>query len=318
MRWLTNLIGNAATTGDKILLTLAVIGAITISRVIIVVAVTSVRRESQNRASFWTHQIINLAALVAVIAGVMLIWFDDPSRLGTGLGFVSAGLAIAAQRAVTAFAGYLVILTGKSYKVGDRIKMGPVQGDVIALGFLQTRILEMGQPANVNAQEPPGMWVRARQYSGRIVTVTNDKVFDEAVYNFTREFPFLWDELTIPIPYSGNHERAEQILLDAAREATMEFVEQARAPRERLEQHYAIELDHLEPRAYWGLTDNWLEVNVRFLCAEHGVLGVKDRMARHILREFQAAGIEVASGTYEIVGVPPIRIQQEPPHPEPK
>jgi small-conductance mechanosensitive channel len=48
----------------------------------------------------------------------------------------------AAQRAVTAFAGYLVIMRGKTFTVGDRIKMGGVRGDVIALGFLRTRILE--------------------------------------------------------------------------------------------------------------------------------------------------------------------------------
>src|SRR4051812_37581242 len=109
------------------------------------------------------------------------------------IGFVVAGLTISAQRVVTAFAGYLVIRRSGVFVIGDRIKMGNVQGDVIELGFLQTRIMEMGQPPMVSEQEEPGMWVRARQYSGRIVTVTNDKVFDEAVYNFTRDFPYLWE-----------------------------------------------------------------------------------------------------------------------------
>jgi small-conductance mechanosensitive channel len=230
-------------------------------------------------------------------------------------GFVTAGLAIAAQRAVTAFFGYLIIIRGQTFTVGDRIKMGGVRGDVIALGFLQTRILEMGQPPDVNEQEQPGMWVRARQFSGRIVTVTNDKVFDDAVYNFTREFPFIWEEITIPIPYRGDHAAAERIMLQAAREATAEFVHDSRGSRATFQNRYNVQLDAQEPHVYCRLTDNWIEFTVRFLVSEHGVREVKDRMSRQILREFEAAKIEVASGTYEIVGVPPIRVVHEPPRP---
>ena len=34
------------------------------------------------------------------------------------------------------------------------------------------------------------MWVQSRQHTGRIVTVANSKIFDEPVYNYTRNFPF--------------------------------------------------------------------------------------------------------------------------------
>ncbi len=43
-------------------------------------------------------------------------------------------------------AGYMVILRGKTFNVGDRIVMGGVRGDMIALDFMQTTIMEMGQP----------------------------------------------------------------------------------------------------------------------------------------------------------------------------
>jgi small-conductance mechanosensitive channel len=86
----------------------------------------------------------------------------------------------------------------------------------------------MGQPPEVNAQEQPGMWVRDRQFTGRIATVTNDKIFDEAVFNFTREFPFIWEEVTVLLPLDAKRGAAERILLDAAREATSVFAAQAR------------------------------------------------------------------------------------------
>ena len=99
------------------------------------------------------------------------------------------------QRVITAVAGYFVILRGKTFNVGDRIVMGGVRGDVIDFSFMQTRIMEMGQPPKVERNTDPAMWVRSRQFTGRIVTVTNDKIFDEPVYNYTREFPYIWEEI---------------------------------------------------------------------------------------------------------------------------
>jgi hypothetical protein len=69
--------------------------------------------------------------------------------------------------------------------------------------FAHARDMEMGQPPSVQRADP-AMWVRSRQFTGRIVTVTNDKVFDEPVYNYPREFPFIWEEMTLPIPCRAN------------------------------------------------------------------------------------------------------------------
>jgi small-conductance mechanosensitive channel len=310
------LVGVSQDTLTKLILTIATIAAVLLVRTLLVGIIRlATGSHPGNRVAFWTRQGASLASFALIVLGLASIWFDDPARLSTVAGLLTAGLAIAAQRAVTAFAGYLVIMRGKTFTVGDRIKMGGVRGDVIALGFLQTRILEMGQPPDVNEQETPGMWVRARQYSGRVVTVTNDKIFDEAVYNFTREFPYIWEEITIPIPYRGDRVQAERIMLEAARDATRSFVAESGRARRSFQSHYTVELDAEEPRAYMRLTDNWVELTVRFLVPEHGIREVKDQMSRRILREFDGAKIEVASGTYEIVGVPPIKVRLEPPAP---
>jgi len=191
-------------------------------------------------------------------------------------------------------------MRGNTFTVGDRIKMGGVRGDVIALGFLQTRIMEMGQPREVNEQEDPGMWVRARQFSGRIATVTNDKIFDEPVFNYTREFPFIWEELHVPVPYRADRARAEEILLTAVRNASEKFSQQAAAARRRLEHKYGLEHESVEPRVFWTITDNWLELTVRFVVPEHGIREIKDRIGRAILGDFDRAGIEIGSSTMEV------------------
>ncbi len=256
---------------------------------------------------FWTRQAINLGFALLLLLGFLSIWFDDPTRLATGVGLVTAGLAFALQKVITAVAGYFVILRGDTFGVGDRITMGGVRGDVIALGFVKTTIMEMGQPPAVQGADP-AQWVQSRQYTGRVVTVTNDKVFDEAVYNYTRDFPYLWEEFTLPIAYADDRHRADQILLDAA---VRHGVQRGEVPGEvvqAMQRKYFIRDVDLEPHVYWRITDNWLELTVRFLAGVYGVRGLKDQMSREILAELDKAGIGIASATYEITGLPTLRV----------
>ncbi|HEX6642221.1 MAG TPA: hypothetical protein VF215_13965, partial [Thermoanaerobaculia bacterium] len=78
-----------------------------------------------------------------------------------------------------------------------------------------------------------------------------------------------------------------------------------------LEKKYGVALDPHEPRVFWRITDNWLELTVRFLVPDHGVRAVKDAVSRDVLREFAAAGIGIASATIAVVEAPPIRIVRE-------
>ncbi len=67
---------------------------------------------------------------------------------------------------------------------------------------------------------------------------------------------------------------------------------------------------HLNPWVCCRLTDNWLELTVRFLVGTHRIRGVKDAMSRQIITELDAAGIGIASATYDIVGFPAIELRQ--------
>jgi small-conductance mechanosensitive channel len=295
--------------GQKLLLTIAfVVGILLLRATIVGMAYLVTGRHQNERAMFWTRQAASITAAVLSVVALLSIWFDDPQRLTTGLGIFGAGLAFALQRVVTALAGYLVIMRGNTFTVGDRITMGGVRGDVIALTFMQTKILEMGQPPSVQAADP-AMWVRSRQFTGRIVTVTNDKVFDEPVYNYTREFPFIWEEMTIPIPYRADRAGAEAIMLGCVAEKVEALDRQSQPVQRALERRYFVDLDDLTPRVFYRLTDNWLELTVRFIVREHGIRDVKDAIARAVLQKFDEAGIEVASATYEITGVPTLRVE---------
>lgn len=304
------LVGINAETGKKLLFTLIIIVTLLLLRWgLRAVAKRLLRGDRLERARFWARQAISLMLLLVLIVVLASIWFDEPSRLATALGLVTAGLAFALQRVVTAVAGYFVILRGRTFTVGDRITMGGVRGDVIGLGFIQTRVMEMGQPPSVQPGADPAMWVRARQYTGRIVSITNDKIFDEPVYNYTSDFPFLWEEIRLPIPYDSDRDKAELILLEATQRHTVKITTMGEAALRELERRYAVKTSELAPRVYWRLTDNWLEMAVRFLVEDHAIRGVKDRISRDVLRGLDEAGISLASGTYQVVGMPPLKVQ---------
>ena len=210
-------VGINAENGQKLLLTIGLVilaFALSSGGKALLNALTDPDGKANRR--FWSRQALALIVAVLTVFGLLSIWLDNPARLTSAMGLATAGIAFALQKVITSFAGYLVILRGNTFTIGDRITMGGVRGDVAALGFMQTTIMEMGQPPSVQSADP-AMWVHSRQFTGRIVTVANNRIFDEPVYNYTREFPYIWEEIIVPVGYRGDHAKAEQILLAIAR-----------------------------------------------------------------------------------------------------
>ena len=297
------LVGINEENGQKVILTVSAIIIIFLAKSLVHWILKHFQRYYQNRKlRFWTKQGINLLSTFILSLIILSIWFDDPSRLATGLGLVSAGLAFALQKVVTSFAGYLIIMRGNTFSVGERITMGGIRGDVIALGFLQTTIMEMGQPPSVQGADP-AMWVKARQFTGRIVTVTNDKIFESPVYNYSRDFPFIWEEMTVPLKYTVDRSLVEKIILKTVKKHTEEPLQKAIPLLETIAVKYGIIGDDMLPKVYYRLTSNWLELTVRFIIDVHGIRDVKDLISRDLVDDFEKNGIEVASTTFEILGL---------------
>lgn len=302
------LVGVTADNGLKLLLTialvLAVLGLRGMARVVIRQLLGG---EASDPRRFWARQGVQVVAALALVLGVLSIWITPDTDLTTGVGLLSAGLAFALQRVILSLAAYFVILRGDTFGVGDRITLGGVRGDVVRLGFLKTTIMEMGQPPTIKGADP-AVWVNSRQYTGRLVTVTNGVIFDEPVYNYTRDFPYIWEEIVVPVEYDVDRERVEGILLAAARAHAVVDDPDARAALERMRARYALSDASLDPTVFWRITDNWLELSLRFLVGPRGVREVKDAISRQLLGELDAAGIGLASATYNIARLPPLRL----------
>ena len=94
------------------------------------------------------------------------------------------------------------------------------------------------------------MWVKSRQFTGRIVSVANNKIFDDPIFNYTRNFPFIWEEIVIPISYTNDRVRAEQIMLDATRNRTIKLSEVSVEAVKKLQNDYYVEISDFEPAVY--------------------------------------------------------------------
>lgn len=152
------------------------------------------------------------------------------------------------------------------------------------------------------------MWVRSRQYTGRVVTVSNARIFDEPVYNYTHEFPFLWEEMQIPISYTADRAAAERILLDVVGRHAVSPAELDAQAISELKRRYFLDRFETAPRVYFRLTDNWLELTVRFVVRDRGIRDVKYAITRDLLTALDSSGISIASATFELISLPQVHL----------
>ena len=81
---------------------------------------------------------------------------------------------------------------------------------------------------------------------------------------------------------------------------------------QKLRRRYYVPAEevHVEPEVFYRLTSNWLELAVRFVVPTHDIRRIKSNISRDIAKAFHEHGIEVASATYAIVEVPPLRLEE--------
>ena len=217
------------------------------------------------------------------------------------IGLLSAGVAITLQELILSIAGSLYIFFVKVYKPGDRIEINGIKGDVIDIDSIYTTIMEIGE------------WVNSDNYSGRIVKLSNAFVFKGPIYNYSMDFPFIWDEFNLPIRYGSDIELAKNIVIKVATENLSEYVANSIAKWKDVVDRYYIEDAKVEPTLAITMTDNWIQFNLRYI-----VDYKKRRVTKHILSELISKKFEetngkviLASTTVEIVRIPTVNINEK-------
>ncbi len=240
------------------------------------------------------RKFITVVGYIFVVLSLSIIFSDRLSGLTVALGVAGAGIAFALQEVIASFAGWFAISFAGFYDPGDRVEVGGIRGDVIDVSFLRTTLMEVGE------------WVHGDLYTGRLVRVANSFVFKAPVYNYSGDFPFLWDEITVPVKYGSDHRRARKILEKVANDVVGDYAKTAASVWQNFSRKFLLENAVTDPMVSLVANDNWMEFTVRYVVDFKKRRVTKDALFTRILDEFEKSDgkVSFASATFEIVQTP--------------
>jgi small-conductance mechanosensitive channel len=239
------------------------------------------------------HKVRKLILYISTAINLLilgLIWVKNIRTFSILLSVIGAGLVIALQDVIMCIAGWLMILVRKPYDVGDRIEIGGVKGDVIDIRLFQTTLLEVGN------------WVKEEQSTGRIVNIPNKSVFLSPIFNYTKEFEYIWNEIKIVITFESNWKKAKQIMLDFGYQKAEGVREDVQKKIKKMAERYLIFYDKLTPIVYVKIVDYGIELSLRYLTTAKNRRNSESELYESILNSFQIEpDINFAYPTYRIV-----------------
>ncbi len=217
------------------------------------------------------------------------IWIPSFDSVATLIGLVAAGTTIALAPVIINFAGWIFILLRRPFRVGDRIEVAGVQGDVIDTRLQRFTVLEVGN------------WVDADQSTGRIVHIPNSKVFAEAVANYSAEFDYVWHEIPVLIQFDSNWQEAEDIIRDVL--GDLQSPETTETMRQQLKSgEFYIRYRELAPNVYVDRADSGVLLTARIIAPARGRRIVEDRFWRAVLTRFaETPNVRLAYNTLRTI-----------------
>jgi small-conductance mechanosensitive channel len=203
--------------------------------------------------------IVSISAWLLAIGVAISIVAGDIRALVGSLGLIGLALSWSLQTPIESFTGWLLNSFQGYYRVGDRIRVGEVFGDVYRIDFLTTTVWEIGAPYQ------PG-YVQAEQPTGRMVTFPNNEILTGTVINLTRDFPYVWDELSISIANESDLKKAMQVLEKTAIAILGNYmVTPARQYGHMLQKAGLEDGVPDKPQVFLSAEDSWTNVTIRYL-----------------------------------------------------
>lgn len=270
---------------------------------VIVVLIRAAQRTLASRirdgdTRYRVRKALSFAGYVLAFVFLAALFSDRLGGLTVAFGVAGAGIAFALQEVIASIAGWLALTFSNFYHPGDRVQLGGIKGDVIDIGVLRTTLMELGQ------------WVDGDLYNGRIVRVANSFVFKEPVFNYSGDFPFLWDEIKIPVRFGSDRQAARDILQQAAALVVASYADTAAVAWQDMVKRYLIEDASVTPTITLVVTDNWMEYTLRYVVDYRRRRTTKDALFNRIMDLVDASGgkVQLASATFELVAAPPITV----------
>lgn len=216
------------------------------------------------KALYLFNKKAHIVKTILTILILLFIWENQIQNIITIISFMGAAATLAIRDIILNFFAGIYISVSKSIRVEDRIEVNSTIGDVVNLNTLNFEILE------VNSKD------EGEQSTGIIVQIPNSKIFTEAIKNYTKAFKYIWNELEVKIKLNANLEHNKKVLYDIVN--SNDIVK--RIPKKM--QHelndaigdYRIYYNNLEPIIYTKLTEEYVDLTIRYLA--------HPKKARHI------------------------------------
>lgn len=136
--------------------------------------------------------VLDLSIQVFGILLILLIIFGWPQQTPTILGLVTAGITIVLQDFILAFFGWFVLMGKNGMRVGDRVEINGVSGEVTEIGLMNTTLIEIG--SNTDTGLP----------TGRRISFINSFAIRGKYFNYSTTGQWMWDELKVTLPATSD------------------------------------------------------------------------------------------------------------------
>jgi small-conductance mechanosensitive channel len=245
-------------------------------------------RESRRR-----HQLLLLRRFVtgALLAIVLIMGFvTEFGSLATFAGFLTAGIAVALQTIILSVAAYFFLLGSHGVRVGDRVTVSGVTGDVIDVGLVRLSLMELG---GSGSDVHP---------TGRLVVVSNAVLFQGTLFKQIPGTAYTWHELAIKLSNGSDYAMAEKKMLEAVNSIYSQYRASLEQQQQVLEGFMAMSASVPSPQTSLQLGDNGLDLIVRYPVVLHRETEIDNQMAKKVMEAINSDPVLKAA-----VGTPTIR-----------
>jgi small-conductance mechanosensitive channel len=227
--------------------------------------------DARRRYQFLLLRRIVLWCLMAII--IAIAFASELGAITTFAGLLTAGIAVALQNVILSVAGYFFLIGKYGVRVGDRVQVAGITGDVVDIGLVRLHLMEV---TGGTGPRP----------TGRVVAFSNSVVF-QANAGMFKQIPgtnFLWHEVTLTIGPESNYRQVEQRMLDAVNKVLSEYHEKMETQRRNMERAlYSVRSSSFDPESRLRLTQSGLEVVIRYPVELGNAAEIDDRITRELL-----------------------------------
>jgi small-conductance mechanosensitive channel len=228
-------------------------------------------KDTRRRYQFLQARRIVLAIVVTFV--ILFNFANEVGALATVMGFAAAGIAVALQNVILSLAGYFFLIGKFGIRVGDRVLISGVTGDVIDIGLVKLSLMELGGNGN------------DRQPTGRVVVFSNAIVFQPSG-NFFKQIPgtnFVWNEVTLTLSPECDYRLAEKRLLEAVDEVFGRYREAIQRQYIEAEHQLNMVIDAPKPQSRLQLSQDGLRITIRYPAETRSAVQTADEVSRRLL-----------------------------------